>query len=251
MASLKIISDIQVFPRLLRKVRNWPDFLLDHFKLKHTPYEICLRNGLRIAVRPGTTDKGAFVEVHLSEDYLLALDHIKNAKVIMDIGAQIGTFSLYAHQLNPTAKIYSFEASAANHACLQNNIRINRADNITPFHKAVVSESREVKLFLSESNTGGHSLYQQTGKAEVVQGMGINEIFDTLKLAQCDLIKMDCEGAELEIVAAMNTENLSKTRAIIMEYHDAARVSEIESKLKKHNFHVHIPRYPLLFAWKE
>src|SRR5271154_5377285 len=149
-AITKLITDFALVPKLLKHIKNWPSFVLDHFKLKRQPYQIKLRNGLQFHVRSGTTDKGVLVEIFLLEVYKPALRYIKDAELVIDIGAQIGAFSLYAHNANPKPKILSFEPCTANFASLETNLKLNHADNVQPYHRAVVSETREVKLFISD-----------------------------------------------------------------------------------------------------
>ena len=79
----KFIANLVIVPGLIKHVKNWPTFLLDHFKFKQQPYRIQLRNGLNVEVRPKTTDKGVVVEIFLLEDYKQALDFIKNGEVII------------------------------------------------------------------------------------------------------------------------------------------------------------------------
>jgi FkbM family methyltransferase len=246
----KFFGDFVILPGLFKHVKNWPTFLLDHFKLMRRRYQLQLRNGLIFEVRPGTTDKGIVVEIFLLDTYKQALEVIKSAAVVIDIGAQIGVFSLYAHQANPKARIFSFEPCSANFEMLKKNLTLNNADNIKPNPFAVTSETKEMKLYLSDSNTGMHSLHRQTGKFEVVQGLGINELFRRYNITRCDLMKLDCEGAEAEIIASIESANLLSTRAIIMEYHDRAAVPAMEAKLKQHGFHVEMYSHPILFACK-
>jgi FkbM family methyltransferase len=234
----KFFQDIAIGPSLLKQVRNWPAFLIDHFGFQRQPYLIELRNGLSIEVRPGTTDKGALVEVFLLGNYRAASQFIASAETIIDIGAHIGSFTLYAHKANPRAKIFSFEACAANFALLRKNIERNQAANARLQHAAVVSESREVKLFTAGNQTGSNSLYHPTQQFELVQGLGINELFASLKIDRCDLLKMDCEGAETEILRSITPQNLAAVRAIIMEYHDPSTIPEMEAILKKSGFQV-------------
>ncbi len=248
----KFFGDFYLLPRLFKYIKNWPTFLLDHFKIKQRRYQLKLNNGLVFEVRPGTTDKGIVVEIFLLEDYKQALGIIKSADLVIDIGAQIGVFSLYAYNANPKAKILSFEPYSANFEMLKKNLILNKASNIKPNQFAITSETKEVKLYLSDCNTGMHSLHRQTGKFEVVQGLGINELFKRFNISHCDLMKLDCEGAEAEIIADIEPVHLLSIRAIIMEYHDRAAIPKMEAKLKQHGFQVEIQsHHSILFAYKQ
>ncbi|EKE19063.1 MAG: hypothetical protein ACD_9C00154G0002, partial [uncultured bacterium] len=60
-------------------------------------------------------DESVFHEIFTERDYQKIEPHIKNAKtLIVDIGAHIGLFSLYANVLNPNIKILSYEPEENN-----------------------------------------------------------------------------------------------------------------------------------------
>ena len=72
------------------------------------------------------------------------------------------------------------------------------------------------------------------------------------RVPQCDLIKMDCEGAEEDIMEHVRESNLRKVKSIIMEYHAGVDVDRIRNKLERVGFKVDISAKTLiLFASRD
>src|SRR3989339_2249547 len=71
-------------------------------------------------------DQSVFREIFLDRDYLMCEDVIKKAKVILDIGAHIGLFSIYCRCLNNGVKIFSYEPDERNYLILKKNLDINK-----------------------------------------------------------------------------------------------------------------------------
>jgi hypothetical protein len=53
-----------------------------------------------------------------------------------------------------------------------------------------------------------------------VPSLSLADAFARLEIAQCDLMKVDCEGAEYPILFNTPDEVLKRVRRIVMEYHD-------------------------------
>lgn len=93
-------------------------------------------------------------------DYLMINLHFEPEDVSLDIGANIGWYSLLLHRLMPTSgTIYSFEPDPLNFQLLGENVHLNQADNIVSVNKALSNERDEMKLYRYENkNLGRHSL---------------------------------------------------------------------------------------------
>ena len=64
-------------------------------------------------------------------------------------------------------------------------------------------------------------------------------------------MKIDCEGAEYEILYNTPKEYLDKINSITMEYHENGDIQELRRFLKKANFNVSVDKIAeLLYAWK-
>lgn len=157
-------------------------------------------------------------EVFLGNEYPL---DVKTPDVIIDIGANIGTFSVYAAKKFPNAKIYAFEPGRKTYSALVENLQINGIKNVTPIQSAVADKRGKLKFFES-SASGLSSLYaSRKGSAEYeVPTLSLDDVFTENAITHCDLMKMDCEGAEYDIFFNTSKKTMDKISSISLEYHE-------------------------------
>jgi FkbM family methyltransferase len=160
---------------------------------------------------------------HLSKGDLVA------PKVIVDVGAHLGVFSILAAKKFPDASVYSFEPDPRNFELLSRNISLNGLeDRIHQFQVAISSKNGILSFFRSGSLSISHSLFERKftvlnkkNYEEVkVRSFTLKDAFDRSKIKFCDLLKIDCEGAEFEILFGAPPDILRKIKKIVLEYHD-------------------------------
>lgn len=169
------------------------------------------------------TDESVIYEVLQSQDYKACEPIIRGAKAIIDIGAHIGTFELYARAINAEAPIYCYEPLLENYEVLKANIKENRLKNIFPSQQAVSRQVGDITLHLSDNNHNNsiHTPYSADNhKTAKVQATTLERIFHKHRIAHCDLLKIDCEGAEYDIFEHTSPETFAQIGAIFMEYHE-------------------------------
>jgi len=152
-------------------------------------------------------------------DYVINGYEIASADKIIDIGAHIGGFSIYA-AVNGQA-VFSYEPDTRNIAKLRENIKINNLKNVFYFEKAVNATGERVTFYFSQ-NSSENSLFE-TNKGlphTEVEGITLKEIFEANSIEKCNFLKLDCEGAEYEILLSLPAEYYSKIDKIALEYHD-------------------------------
>ncbi len=168
---------------------------------------------------------------------------IKNTGKVIDIGANIGVFSLFAASSGKDVKVYAFEALPANIAILEKNIKQNNLEKrILATNVAVASDDRGRVLHLGEA--GGHhtTLPEQSPafipaqKVVNVPSLTLGQIFEKNMIDKCDFLKVDCEGAEYEILLSTENTLLQKIEYIAMEYHNGFK--ELMLKLEGAGFSV-------------
>ena len=80
--------------------------------------------------------------------------------IVVDVGANVGYFSLLAAELvGSSGKVYAFEPEPGNNGILQQNIEINSLSNIQVEEMAGSDNSGVADLYLSELDSGSHSLF--------------------------------------------------------------------------------------------
>jgi FkbM family methyltransferase len=175
-----------------------------------------LRDGHVIPVRDFMT-LYIYKEIFVDRCYDLSFD--RSAPVIVDIGANSGLFALRLKQLYPLAKIVCYEPFQPNFVQLENTIAINRLDGVTPLQKAVGARPGHAKLFIHKRNMGGHSFYA----AEALNNDHVDvEVVDVPSILgglqqDVDLLKLDCEGAEFDILMNLAASDARQIRRIIVE----------------------------------
>lgn len=170
------------------------------------------------------TDESVIYEVLQEQDYRACEHIIKNAKTaILDIGGHIGTFELYVRALQERVPIYVYEPLLENYEVLKANIKTNHLKEVFPSQQAVAGQVGDITLHLSDNNHNNsiHTPYSEDNKKTVkVQATTLERIFHKHRITHCDLLKIDCEGAEYEIFENTPTEIFAKIGAIFMEYHE-------------------------------
>ena len=182
-----------------------------------SPY--LFRSGACVQIGRGV-DHVPIIEVFLRKEY----GRVADGSVILDIGANIGTFSVYAGTTARGVTIYAYEPTAEFFTLLRNNIRLNGLDRaVKCFNLAVGAETRVRQLALESKGFSFPTLLPSASDEAIrtiaVQTSSLADIFDANALERVDLLKMDCEGAEYEILYGTPDRCLQRIREIRMEYH--------------------------------
>ena len=130
--------------------------------------------------------------------------------MVVDAGGNIGSFALYAANKARLGRVVSLEPIEDNYRLLVANVALNRVDNVSAKRAALVAHQGPARVYLSSYGSGGHSLLrdlaQQSQAFEEVPGVTLEDVFDEYQLPRCDFLKLDCEGAEFEILQGLNPE---------------------------------------------
>ncbi|MFA5797275.1 MAG: FkbM family methyltransferase [Candidatus Woesearchaeota archaeon] len=142
---------------------------------------------------------------------------------VIDIGAHIGSFTLYAARFANKGKIYSFEPLPENYSILIKNIRRNNIKNIATYKMAISRHTGTSYLHLYDGvHTGSSSLYERNSNKKIqIKTITLEKFIIENGIKQIDFIKMDCEGAEYEILFNTPEKILRMIKKISMEYHDS------------------------------
>ena len=143
--SVKTLKYFAYIPAIICKIINWPAFMLNYLGFTNRGGTYYFRNGTEICDREGTLT-GIIAVVFIRKNY----GDIRNETVIVDIGANIGVFSIYAATQAKNATVYAFEPVPANYELLAENIRTNGLnDRIRTFKLGVASNSGKRNIYLS------------------------------------------------------------------------------------------------------
>ena len=145
-------------------------------------------------------------------------------KIILDIGSNIGASIIYFHEKFPDAKIFGFEPHPDTFRILHENVAHLRGVTIFNYGLGAIDQRLAVQadqVNFGAFNTRGH--YKDRGHPAVAvecQIRRLDEVLRELGIAQVDLIKIDCEGAEVDIFSRFPDEILNRCQWIVGEFHD-------------------------------
>jgi len=172
-------------------------------------------------------DESVFREIFLDRDYMVVDDIVEEASsCILDIGAHIGLFSMYVRGVNENVKVFAYEPEPKNFETLKRHLKENHVGNVFAKNVAVTAKDGGAVLYLSE-DSHNHSIwnfFKKSLKEIKISSVSMGRIFDgDLRkhgIDFCDLVKMDCEGAEFEILGSMSEGLFKKIGAFYIEYHE-------------------------------
>jgi FkbM family methyltransferase len=201
--------------------------------LHSSPLTLKLKDGKILRVRSFMT-LYIFEEIFLTGVYDIEVNGVES---IIDIGANTGLFVLRAKQRWPNANIVAFEPEPANYSALSETIQINRLQGVTLIQAAVSPERGFVTLYRHPRNIGAHSIvFKQSNDSVRVACQTISDALSLCPGGRCDLLKIDCEGAEGSIFFSLTPEIAARVRTIVYEPSEAYSSSEVNLRLEALGF---------------
>jgi len=124
--------------------------------------------------------------------------HIKKGDVVLDIGANIGYYTLlFARQVGETGRVFAFEPDPVNFALLKRNVQRNGYENVELIQKAVAARTESMHLYLNDENRGDHRVYDShDGRPSIsIEAVSLDDYFKDFD-GRINFIKMDIQGSE-------------------------------------------------------
>ena len=211
---------------MIRHFKHWPGlfFYMLHgsaaknylLQLRRPPVQLMVRSAM---------DIWSVKETFLDAFYTRYGVSIQDGWTVVDIGAGIGDFSIYAAYDKPNTTIYAYEPFFDSYELFIKNLQLNNIENVNPFQIAIWSTDGELildassgePLQITSRKIDGTS---EQGKRDFVQAISLLSILEAHAVEKVDLIKMDCEGAEYEVLMKVLPGTFDKIERIIMEYHN-------------------------------
>jgi FkbM family methyltransferase len=196
-------------------IANWREVLPRAASGKDVT-EIQLRSGSVLTAPPETGLWPHFSDVwyHLSYTKFcpIPLDSL-----VVDVGANVGVFSLYAARF--ARLVYALEPASSNYSRLVRNT--SQVSKIVPLNYACAAHDGRATLDVSGSPVAFSLMTSSTAATqESIDVISLATLFERYKIDQCDYLKLDCEGAEFEILWESDSSLLARVRRIVLEYHD-------------------------------
>lgn len=218
---------------LIKKItiKSYLLYLLNLINVLHffcQQFLLVTKDGIKIFLRPDTSDFTSFSEVFIGNEYNLAFfrNDFSEYEVfnIFDLGANVGAFTLYALSIiSCPYKIISVEPDKNNFFLLKKNIRENGLKNVSCLNSAVYSKNKKVfleskDLFFRDSFKVVESLTNNKRCAEI-KAVTLGFLFNKYKIDKLHLLKIDIEGSEFFLLNNENKIFFKKTLIILLEYH--------------------------------
>jgi FkbM family methyltransferase len=168
-----------------------------------------------------------FGETWYSRDYDVPGCPLRRGDTVIDIGANQGFFSCYA--ASKGASVYAFEPFPESFARLQQNIKRNGlSTSVTPSQAAVSSSTGRAQMWCSDYLGGGANTIVAAHLASIPENIQNRIEVDTISIdsvvselrRDIRLCKIDCEGAEFEILVSLSDP--SRIDSFAIEYHPGA-----------------------------
>ncbi|MBN1189230.1 MAG: FkbM family methyltransferase [Dehalococcoidales bacterium] len=184
--------------------------------------------------------KPAFVEIDSNKIYLdpkdslglsfsrnyepfetdLIKKEIKRGDVLLDIGANIGYYTLiFARSAGEEGRVFAFEPEPSNFSLLKKNVEANGYKNVELVQKAVSNETGKSRLFLSRGRSVDHRIFDpQDGRRQIdIEVTRLDDYFKDYS-GKIDFIKIDVQGAEGAVIEGMPAILKNHPVKIAMEF---------------------------------
>jgi FkbM family methyltransferase len=163
----------------------------------------------------------ADVAAEMEHDDYRASRFVRDGDVVIDVGAYNGAFAAFVKRHAPGARLVSVEPMPSNFEALRANV----GDDVTVEQVAVAGHDGRLQLFdYGPDASACHSIFDLGVKGAVaveVEAVTLGTLLARHALDHVRLLKLDCQGAEFEIIPATPPEVLQRFDYIAMEVHDA------------------------------
>ena len=186
--------------------------------------QIRFRNGITLSAPPDLPLLNLIEEILIRDCYSTSATGLHSSATVVDIGANVGVFSVLVAAAHPDARLIAVEPSHANRTFLARNLASNRLTNVAIAPVACGARKGEGVLYTRGQGVH-HSLFNRnmSGSAFIPLAItpiwSLQNIFDEFNVVTCDLLKLDCEGAEYDILFHSSRHTLQRIKRISMEYH--------------------------------
>lgn len=186
---------------------------------------------------------------------------VNKDSIVLDIGANTGTYTLYLAHL--AKHVYAFEPEPDNFKQLEENTKL--LDNVDLLEQAISNDIGFKYLYLCSQDSGMHRLYDSQwckDKKKVMVSTSTLDFWMQFIIGKISFIKIDIEGYEYYAIKGMTKLIQRDKPVIMMEFHPPTLIEAGTNPLEFYNFminelgyykpkHCLLPGYPTINSYEE
>jgi FkbM family methyltransferase len=143
----------------------------------------------------------------------------RDARRVVDVGGHVGAFAIWVATRAPSAQIETFEPEPRNFADLVANVERNGLGERVVAHNAAVGARDQRSVLHVPLRRDMSSLFAGRGRQVEVECVSLDRHLRERVDTPVDVVKLDCEGAEWEILPSLSEESLHRIRHLVIEFH--------------------------------
>jgi len=186
---------------------------------------------------------GCISEIVTRDEY--CLHQYENLSTsLIDIGGNCGIATIILAKQNPESTVYAFEPHFPTYQLLVENVKLNDLKNVKTFNLAVADSSEKtLELYFSPLCSGGNTTCSEKevmdrhfGKEvefSTVKSISLDDIISKNYISSVELLKIDCEGAEFDILYHSQALKEGVIKNIVGEFHDLRYNTKAENNSLK------------------
>jgi FkbM family methyltransferase len=158
--------------------------------------------------------------------------------IVLDLGANVGTFTLYAALKAVEGLVVAVEPNPSLFEMLKQNVAVNGINNVMLLNALVGDKDGQSKFYMLDSGGSVREGYSTKGKEVELTSYRISSIMDKYGIQSVDFVKMDIEGAEFDIFRG-DVASLKRVKKLSMEVHpDWGSIEDVLRQLISSGFMV-------------
>nr|AAK19884.1 putative methoxymalonyl-CoA synthase [Sorangium cellulosum] len=235
-----------------------------------------LPNGLSVAHQNEAETRHFYDDIFAHRSYVKHGIRIRDGACVLDVGGNIGLFTLFAHTEAKDVRVFTFEPAPPLFEILSRNVALHgvratlfnlglsdrerdapftfypRSAGMSSFYPDEAEERHNLKAIMDNQRRGGAAeVAQMDGYTEELLDVRFEAVTFTAKLRRLsdvlreqriervDLMKIDVQKCELEVIEGIDDADWPKFSQIVLEAHDAdGRVAKLSSLFERHGFKV-------------
>jgi FkbM family methyltransferase len=193
-------------------------------RIRDRRHQIDLRGGLKLISPSEEPILPMFHRIWGRQVYVPSGYEIRPGDTVVDVGANVGVFTLWAASRSPGVAVIALEPSPTVCRYLQDNVSRNAAGNVTVYQAACGARTGKATLYVQGYETN-NSLYPRDvwgsdyAPGYEVDVVTLDDVFALSGVTRCDLLKMNCEGGEYDALFGCTADALGRVQRVAMEYH--------------------------------